>query len=113
MNIESNINDQAKQNAMSFKPIFTEEQVHEMEDKYNTTWGVNRRILMMILTKNSDAMTEMVESIVSEDKEGGVFFTMVDSIKDYEQHLSAGLELAQAATARLLLIGGHVVGDQA
>lgn len=105
--------DQSKQNPINFAPAFTKEQAFKLEDEYNTTWGVNRRIMMMILSKSSDAMSDMLVSIISEDSAAETYFAMVEQISDYEQHLKYGIELAQSATARLLLVTQNIAGDEA
>ena len=95
-----------------FEPVFTEEQVYKIEDEYNTTWGVNRRIMMMVLSKSSKSITAMVDSILSEDETAEAYFSMIEQMDNYEQHLKGGIELAQAARARLLLVGQHIAGDE-
>jgi hypothetical protein len=99
---------QAQQNTNSYEPIFTTEQVFRLEDEYNTTWGVSRRIMMAVLSKDSNTLADIAESSVTDDEEDNAYFTMIEQISDYEQHLNDGIELARAALARLFIAGQSV-----
>lgn len=97
---------------IAFEPAFTEEQVYKAEDEYNTTWGIKRRIMMLVLSKSGKSMADMLESMLSEDETAEAYFSMIEQLNDYEKHLKAGIELAQAATARLLMVAQHVAGNE-
>jgi len=98
---------------IDFESVFTEAQIHEIEEKYDTTWGVNRRIMMVVLSKSGKSMTDILESMLSEDKVAETYFSMIKQLEDYEQHLKFGIELAQVAIARLLMVAQHAAGDEA
>lgn len=102
---------QNKAGFIDFEPIFLEEQMYKIEAEYNTTWGVNRRIMMAMLSKSSKEIIGMVESMLKNDEKIETYFFMVEQLNEYEQHLKAGIGLVQAATSRLLMAGKYVAAD--
>lgn len=98
-------------NFIDFEPAFSEEEMYKSESEHNTTWGVNRRAMMVILSKSGREMVEMVESMAAEEEGMETFFEMIHLLSDYEQYLRAGLELVKTAQARLLMAGQCVAGD--
>lgn len=94
-----------------FKAPFTKQQVEEIEAKHNTTWGMRRRVLMATMSLSSKEMIDGFSPLLSEDN-GDAYIEMFQMIKDYRQHLQDSVELADAAMARLLLVGKYL-SDQA
>ncbi|MGM8226159.1 hypothetical protein ACSV5M_06225 [Cellvibrio sp. ARAG 10.3] len=90
--------------AISFAPVFTQAQFAEFEQNYNANWGTKRRLLMLTLSRSSD------ELLTAFDEDGGIkgMAALMEQIKDYEEHLKAGLELVESATARLFAISDHL-----
>ena len=90
----------------SFEPAFTKEQVLSFEETHNETWGVNRRLMMMTLARSSG---QLIDSFAdSADDSGDALFALIDQISDYGEHLNSGMELAEAAVARLLMVGQFI-----
>jgi hypothetical protein len=106
--IMKNKNEQATQTPVEFDAVFTEKDVFKIEGEYNTTWGVSRRIMMMVLSKSSADLSNIFKSIIADDDTGRVYFEMLEQIDDYKEHLKSGMELADAAAARLLMVATQV-----
>ncbi|MEE7625244.1 hypothetical protein V3O24_03645 [Methylobacter sp. Wu8] len=98
---------------INFDPVFTKAQVFKAEGEYNTTWGENRRITMMVLTQSGQNLVDNLTSMLAEDETADAYFSMIEQIGEYEQHLKNSIELTLAATARLLLVAQHVADNEA
>lgn len=96
---------------INFDPVFTKEQVLKAGEEYNATWGVKSRIMMAVLSKSGQNLVDTLTSMLAEDETGEEYFEMIRCIEDYEEHLKAGIELAQSAIARLLTVAQYVAGD--
>lgn len=83
----------------SFEAIFTGEQVREMEENHNETWGVNRRLTMITLSRSKD---QLKEGFLTAGEE--VLVSAFDRIEDYKKYLNSSIELADAAMARLAIV---------
>jgi hypothetical protein len=94
-----------------FKAVFTDEQVKSFEAGHNETWGVKRRLLMMTMARSSKEMLENFAPLVT-DNDGDAFFELYEQIKDYRDHLKAGVEMADAAMARLLWVGQYIANRE-
>ena len=92
--------------AVCFEPVFTQEQVLSFEAANNETWGVNRRLMMMALARSSEQLTAAFAD--SAEDNGDTLFALIDQISDYGEHLKSGVELAEAAVARLLMVGQFI-----
>ena len=92
--------------AVCFEPVFTKEQVLSFEAAHNETWGVNRRLMMMALARSSEQLTAAFAD--SAEDNGDTLFALIDQISDYGEHLKSGVELAEAAVARLLMVGQFI-----
>ena len=95
-----------------FKPVFTKEQVYEIEAAYNESWGARRRVTMIVMTITVNQLIEGVEDLIKENN-GDAFMDWVDDIKAYQAHLKAGIELTEASIARLLWVAQYVVESEA
>ena len=104
--------EQTAQNVIDIQPVFTEEQIDKIEGEYNTTWCVNRRMMLMVLSKSGESLVDILESTLSEDDPAETYFDLIEQITDYEEHLKTGIELAKAATARLLLVAQLAVDTE-
>lgn len=95
-----------------FDPVFTQEQVFQLEDEYNTTWGEKRRLVMIALARTPAQLAEGFANIEPE-----AFSYLLDCFDDFKNHCKAGMELADCATARLLAVGMYIAnlheGDEA
>lgn len=98
---------QRKPKSPKFDPVFTDEQLQSFEENHNETWGVKRRITMMALSRTSDQLIDGFSSLVAEGNSDS-FFALLEQITDYRDHLKSGVELADAAFARLVLVGKYV-----
>lgn len=89
-----------------FKPAFTDEQVKSFEANYNETWGVGRRITMIVLSRSSTQLIDGFAPMIVDD-DGDACIQLIEQITDYRDHLQASVELAEAALARLLIVGEY------
>jgi len=89
-----------------FEAVFTKAQVLSFEETHNETWGVNRRLMMMTLARSSDQL--LAGFADSAEDNGDVLFALIGQISDYSEHLKYGVELAEAAVARLLMVGQFI-----
>ena len=94
----------APEQSIEFQPIFTDEQVEKFEADYNTTWGVKRRLMMIVLARSSfglisDGWTR---------GNGDAFVAVFEAIADYRNHLRNGIKLAHSALARLQCVAAHL-----
>lgn len=95
----------------SFKAVFTDEQVKSFEADHNETWGVKRRLTMITLSRSSKQLMDGFAPMIAED-DGEAFSSLLDQINDYRDHMKAGVELADAAMARLLWVGKYVTDSK-
>lgn len=98
----------AEMAALDFEPLMTRDQLRESEAEYNETWGVKRRITMLALTLSR---SEFLENHRASGNEPEVLLDMIDHVDEYRTHLKAGLELAEAARARLLIVSAAAATD--
>jgi hypothetical protein len=96
-----------------FQRAFTIEQVEQAERDYNTTHGINRRVVQVILTKSSGELLKMVREMAKDDEGANNIFGMVDRLSAYEDHLKVALDLTKAAHARLLSCAGYLADGHA
>lgn len=87
-----------------FKPVFTEDQVRQMEADYNESWGVRRRLVMITLARTAAQLAEGFRDI-----EGEAFSELLGHFNDFKAHCKAGMELAESAEARMLAVGMYIV----
>lgn len=80
-----------------FQPLFTREQVFAQEDAHNETWGVNRRMTLMMLTRTPDELRTGCA-------DAEVVSAITQVISDYKSYLLTSIEQADAALARLLIV---------
>lgn len=87
-----------------FKPVFTEDQVRQMEADYNESWGARRRLVMITLARTPAQLAEGFA-----DVEGEHFSDLLGHFDDFKAHCKAGMELAESASARLLAVAMYIV----
>ena len=75
-----------------------------MEDQYNESWGVKRRIVQIALTKTPSQLAEGIEKTDAE-----TYGTLLDCFNEFKEHCKAGIELAESASARMLAVGMYIV----
>ena len=85
---------------LDFQPVFTRDRVDALEEDYDTYWGARRRMVMIMLCSTADQRTERFAG-ESDD----AFMALMDHVIDFAGHCRAAAELADAATARLLIVG--------
>jgi hypothetical protein len=113
MNMKNTARRAAKKERPVFEPTFSDEQVNTFEANYNETWGVNRRLTMITLSRSSGQLIEGFASLITENN-GDAFVSLIDQIKDYRQHLEDMTRLADTAAARLILVGQYIAeGEKA
>lgn len=94
---------------LDFQPLMTESQVFESEAEYNETWGVKRRIMLMMLTR---CRADMLDAYAKAGGGGAdLYLEMIDHVREYRDHLRAGIELAETSMARLAGIAMAVGAD--
>jgi hypothetical protein len=86
-------------NPIKFDRILTPEEV-ETGEKNNQHQGVNRRLMLVALSKDSDELFKCAEG--NDGKEA--VMTMLESIQAYREHLDVLTEFATVAENRLLAI---------
>ena len=64
-------------------------------------FGVERRLMLLVLSRNSEELVESFSKAENED----VFFEMINSIDRLKDFATAMAELCDSAIARLLLVG--------
>lgn len=82
-----------------FEPVFTNEQVYQNEHAYNKTWGMKRRLTMVILARSKASLVDGFRP----DPE--TLLAAIEQIAAYRDHLQAGAKMAASAMARLLIVG--------
>lgn len=87
-----------------FQPVFTEDQVRQIEADYNEEWGVRRRLVMITLARTAAQLAEGFRDI-----EGEAFSELLGHFNDFKAHCKAGMELAESAEARMLAVGMYIV----
>mgnify|MGYP001603806160 CR=1 FL=1 len=90
----------------NFKPLLTKEQVFEAEAKHNETWGVNRRLTMITLSRTRDELIEGFASIATNN--GDAFIELIEQITDYQEYLKTSIKFTECAIARLLAVGQYI-----
>lgn len=94
---------------VDFGPALTKEQVDASEASYNTTWGAARRITMLTLTRSRD---ELADGILRNEISTEDACQMLDQIEGFRDHLSASVDLANAAIARIIAATVHATATQ-
>lgn len=86
-----------------FEPVFTDEQVRQMEADYNESWGEKRRLVMIALTRTPAQLVEGFTHL-----SGDAFEELLAHMDDFKSHCMAGVEVAEAAKARMLAVGMYI-----
>ena len=87
----------------AFTPALTWQQVEEHETR--TDIGIHRRIMLATLTRSSQ---ELLDGF-ADDETGDVLFSAVEQITAHRDYLTACIELADAAIARLFLTANALI----
>lgn len=91
----------------SFQPVFTKEQVMHFEESRQRDIAVRRRIALFSLCLTEKRMQ------LNAKKDPNTFLDMAESCSAFVDDCKAQLELAEMATARLLIVGNDVMGVKA
>lgn len=91
----------------SFQPVFTKEQVKHFEENQQHHRDVRRRTARCSLCITEKRM----QSIAKNNPD--TFLDIAENCKAFIDDSKAQLELAEAAVARLLLVGGEFIGVSA
>lgn len=90
--------DLAEMAAVDFAPAFTSADVDEKEKTYETDWRVDRRVMLLMLTRTRQQLIDFA----SESDEGmDATLEAIKRLTVYRDHLNAMRELCEAAMARL------------
>jgi len=81
-----------------FAAQITMREVQEAEAAYEERWGVKRRIALISLTRTK---VELVAGFTKGDNGPELLMEMIEHVQDWAAHLRDGLDVAEAATARL------------
>ena len=87
----------------AFSPALTWQQVEEHEAR--TDIGIHRRIMLATLTRSSQ---ELIDGF-SEDENSDSLLSAVEQITAHRDYLTACIELADAACARLFLTANALI----
>lgn len=90
-----------------FSPVFTFEQIDQMEHDYNKDWGVRRRMVLAALTRTP---AQLAEGFAEAD--GDHYGELLENYDAFKRHCEAHIELAECATARMLAIGSYIVNTR-
>lgn len=83
-----------------FEAELTQDQINKIESDYNETWGVKRRITLLALSRSK---AELVLNFGQLEDGADVIMEMIDHVHEFREHLRNGIELAESASARLLI----------
>lgn len=83
-----------------FEAELTQDQVNKIEAEYNHTWGYKRRITLLALSRSK---ADLVLNFGKDENGPDVLMEMVEHIYEFREHLRNGIELADSASARLLV----------
>lgn len=83
-----------------FEAALTQDQINAIEADYNETWGVNRRITLLALSRSK---ADLVLNFGKQEDGPDVVMEMIDHIYEFRDHLRACLEMTESASARLLI----------
>jgi hypothetical protein len=89
-----------------FSPVFTEEQVFQIEANYNESWAVKRRLMMIALARTPAQLVEEFARI-----DGESFSELLGHFEDFKNHCKTAIELAEIASARMLDVGMYIIAD--
>ncbi len=96
----------AKQPLIDFAPALTWQQVEEHEAR--TDIGVQRRIMLATLTRSSQELFDAF----STDETSETLLLIVEQITAHRDYLTACIEFADAACARLLIVADAIVNAE-
>lgn len=100
------------QDTPSFEPVFSDDQIISFEDDCQN-WDVSRRITLATLTRSSEQLIDDTTSMIAEN-DGEASVSLLDQISGYREPLGDMAKLADAAYARLILVGEYVTeGEKA
>lgn len=83
-----------------FRPCLTSDE-HRSLEKLSVEMGVNRRIMLSVLTRSLDQLIS-ADGAMSSEQVGRAVLTMLKSVDSYGKHLDDMKGLVESAQARLL-----------
>lgn len=95
-----------------FEPVLSLELVNKLESQYNETWGITRRMMLLTLTHSGE---QLVQGLVIPSDLSVAYSELayiIEAIDAYCKHLSASLDLAETARARLIAAGKFLSSTQ-
>jgi hypothetical protein len=92
----------------SFDATFTTEEVERIEAEYNTTWGVNRRVLLLAMTLSSE---QMLEKLSKPGDNTESLLAIADAVIDYKEHLEGALTTVDSCLARIATVAQYETKD--
>jgi hypothetical protein len=94
---------------INFKPVFTHEQLYKTEEAFqHQNLGISRRVSLAVLTQSKGKLLKSLKDDFyshPEDSEDALLFSMLEQVKQFREYSEVMLRYAQAAEARLLIIG--------
>lgn len=96
---------------IDFEPFLTVDQACKAESEESAKWLAHRHTMLMLLTHSGESMAEMLT--LPKDKKVEAYYSIMERLGDYEQHLKSSSELARVAINRLFVVTQHVADNEA
>lgn len=93
---------------LTFQPELSVEQFRQSESEYNRTWGVQRRMMLLTLTRTKD---ELAQGFRDAADAGEFVAQMLEDLEAYKQHMRDGLNLTESAISRILIAASAAAID--
>lgn len=86
-----------------FDAVVTQEQIQGYERSQDEMWGTKRRVAMIALSRSKKQLIkgfgDGVETLIE----------MIDHINEWRDHMKGQIEMAEQATARLLIVSSAIL----
>ncbi len=83
----------------------SKEDVEAIEKNYHETWGVNRRLMNIILSSSSEELLQRHQEDADAPEN---LLQSIELIAEYRDHLEAGVKAAKATLARLITMAAYI-----
>lgn len=85
---------------LEFQAVLTPGQVQDYEATQHETWGPRRRMTLISLTRSK---AELLAGFAQGENGADVLMDMIDEVHTWRDHLIATADLAETASARLII----------
>lgn len=85
---------------LEFQAVLTPDQVQDYEATQHETWGPRRRMTLISLTRSK---AELLAGFAQGENGADVLMDMIDEVHTWRDHLIATADLAETASARLII----------